>query len=132
MSPKYLDIAQILKIHERCLKQTGGLDGVRELRGLESAIALPRQGFGDQEFYPLISDKAAILGFTLILNHPFLDGNKRTGFLSMEMFLLINGYEIIEQVDIMESIILSVASGQVKRDEFAEWLKSRIRPKHNS
>jgi death-on-curing protein len=50
----------------------------------------------------------------------------------MEMFLLINGYEIIEQVDIMESMILSVASGQVKRDEFAEWLKSRIRPKHNS
>ena len=50
----------------------------------------------------------------------------------MEMFLLINGYEIIEEVDVMESMILSVASGQVKRDEFAEWLKSRIRPKTNS
>ncbi|MEI7922751.1 MAG: Fic family protein [Planctomycetota bacterium] len=87
MSLKYRDIAQISKIHERCLKLTGGLAGVRDLRGLESAIALPRQGFGDQEFYPLIYEKAAILGFTLILNHPFLDGNKRTGFLSMDMKL---------------------------------------------
>lgn len=123
---KYLSKKQLLLIHSRCLQKSGGIDGIREERGLDSAIALPQQGFGGIEFYPTLAEKAAILGFAIILNHPFLDGNKRTGFLAMEMFLLINGYEIIENVDRMEEMILRVAAGEVKKDDFTQWLTPRI------
>lgn len=126
---RYLSKADLLLIHTRCLQQSGGIDGIREERGLESAMALPQQGFGDVEFYPTLAEKAAILGFAIILNHPFLDGNKRTGFLAMEMFLLINGYEIIEQVDIIEDMILRVAAGEVKKEDFTQWLIPRIFPR---
>ena len=77
------------------------------------------------EFYPTVVEKAAVLAFAIILNHPFLDGNKRTGFLAMEMFLIINGYEIVEQVDLLEEMILRVAAGEIKKDEFTDWIRTR-------
>lgn len=122
----YLSKTELLLLHSRCLQQSGGIDGIREERGLDSALALPQQGFGEFEFYPILAEKAAILGFATILKHPFLDGNKRTGFLAMETFLLINGYEINEHVDILEDMILRVAAGEVKKDDFTQWLIPRI------
>ena len=77
------------------------------------------------EFYSTVVEKAAVLAFAIILNHPFLDGNKRTGFLAMEMFLIINGYEIVEQVDLLEEMILRVAAGEIKKDEFTDWIRTR-------
>lgn len=126
----YLTKEQLLLIHVRCLQQSGGIEGIREERGLDSALALPKQGFGGVEFYPTIVEKAAVLGFAIILNHPFLDGNKRTGFLAMELYLMINGYEIVELVEIMEEMILRVAAGEVKKDEFTDWLRTRVFPRN--
>jgi death-on-curing family protein len=71
-------------------------------------------------------DKAATLGFSLINNHPFIDGNKRIGHAAMEVFLILNGYEIEAEVDEQERIILEVAAGQVKRDGLKEWLSLHI------
>jgi death-on-curing protein len=84
---RYLSLEEVLELHRRALQQTGGLDGVRDLGGLESAIVQPRMTFGGQDLYPCLPTKAAALGFSLVCNHPFLDGNKRVGHLAMEIFL---------------------------------------------
>lgn len=74
----------------------------------------------------MIVEKASALGFSLIQNHPFIDGNKRAGHAAMEIFLMLNGYEISASVDEHVYIILGVASGHVNREMFLEWLKSHV------
>jgi len=82
--------------------------------------------FGGKELYPSLAEKAAALGFSLIQNHPFADGNKRTGHAAMAMFLKINGYIIKASIDEQTEIILSVASGKLGREGFTEWLSNHI------
>jgi death-on-curing protein len=82
--------------------------------------------FGGDELYATIEEKAATLGFSIIQNHPFVDGNKRTGHACMEIFLVLNGFEINASVDEQEKIILQVASGTLDRSEFTNWLRSAI------
>jgi death on curing protein len=93
---------------------------------MESAVAQPRMTFGGLELYPILVEKAAALGFSLIQNHPFLDGNKRTGHASMEVYLALNGYQIRADVDEQVEVILQLASGMMSRETFAEWLGSHI------
>ncbi len=119
-------MGEVLEIYRRVMQQSGGLVGIRDLGGLESAIAQPRMTFGGLELYPTLTEKAAALGFSLIQNHPFLDGNKRTGHASMETFLILNGHQIRASVDEQVEIILQVAEGVVSRESFAEWLGSHI------
>jgi death-on-curing protein len=69
-------------------------------------------------------DKAAALGYALIKNHPFLDGNKRTGHAAMEVFLVLNGYEIHATVDEQEHVIFQVAASEINREEFTAWLRT--------
>ncbi len=87
--------------------------------------------FGGEELYPTIVEKAAALGFSMIKNHPFVDGNKRTGHAAMETFLVLNGFEIEATVDEQEKIILQVASGELGRDDFTDWLRAHIVEKKN-
>lgn len=82
--------------------------------------------FGGAELYPTVVEKAASLGFSLIQNHPFVDGNKRAAHAAMETFLVLNGYEIRATVDEQESVILRIASGRMNRDEFVRWLNAHI------
>jgi death-on-curing protein len=82
--------------------------------------------FGGDDLYPTLGEKAAALGYSLIKNHPFIDGNKRTGHAAMEVFLVLNGFEIQAAVDEQERIILQVAAGEMTREEFTEWLYSHI------
>jgi death on curing protein len=98
-------------LHRQIIEQSGGALGVRDLRALESALAQPRMTFGGDDLYPTLVDKAAALGFSLVMNHPFVDGNKRTGHAAMETFLILNGLEISASVDEQEQVILSLASG---------------------
>jgi len=121
---RYLNLGEILFLHEKIIETSGGSYGIRNMGGLESALALPRQSFGDIELYPSIIDKAAIICFSIINNHPFIDGNKRVGHAAMETFLVLNGMEISAGVDDQEKIILNMASGQIKHEEFVLWLKS--------
>jgi death-on-curing protein len=97
------------------------------LGALESAIAQPRMTFGGEDLYPTIIDKAAVLGFAIVMNHPFVDGNKRTGHAAMEIFLVLNGLEINACTDEQEAIMFALASGELERDIFTNWLQQSIK-----
>ncbi len=125
---RYLSLEEVLELHRLVLRQSGGLEGVRDLGGLESAVAQPQMTFDGQDLYPCLPTKAAALGFSLIRNHPFVDGNKRIGHLAMEMFLVLNGHELDAGVDEQERIILGLAAGELSREEFAGWVRSSMRP----
>ena len=123
---RFLTLNELLELHERILVQSGGSAGIRAIGGLESAIAQPRMTFDGQELYPTLVEKAAALGFSIIQNHPFVDGNKRTGHAAIEIFLFLNGFELEKSVDEQEKVILQVASGRMSRADFADWLRTAI------
>lgn len=123
---RYLTLSEVLELHRRIIAQSGGSLGVLNLGALESALAQPRMTFDGGELYPSIAEKASALGYSLIMNHPFVDGNKRTGHAAVEVFLVLNEFEIDASVDQQERIILQVASGELQRDEFTAWLRSHI------
>ena len=123
---RLLTLKEVLELHGRILEQTGGLAGIRELGMVESALAQPLMSFSGADLYPTIVEKASALGFSLIKNHPFIDGNKRIGHAAMEIFLILNGYEIDAPVDEQELVILQVAAGELGRDAFTEWLRSHL------
>jgi len=120
---RYLLLAEILELHHQIIEQSGGSLGTRDLGLLESAIAQPRMTFGGDDLYPTIIEKASALGFSMIMNHPFVDGNKRIGHAAIETFLVLNGIEISASIDEQEQVILAVASGKLERDAFTEWLQ---------
>lgn len=119
---RYLTLREVLELYYQIMKRTGGSTGVQNLGALESAVAQPRMSFDGEELYPTLIEKASALGFTLIMNHPFLDGNKRVGHAAKETFLLLNGHEIDATMEDQEQVILQVASGALGRKEFTDWL----------
>lgn len=123
---RYLSLREILTLHERIAAGSGGGVGVRDLGLLESAIAQPRQSFDGADLHPSIIAKAAALGFSLISNHPFVDGNKRVGHAALEVFLMLNGYELNVSLDSQERVILAVATGRLTREEFARWVADHV------
>ncbi len=124
---RYLTVSELLEIHDHVIEQSGGAKGLRDLGALESAVAQPRMTFDGEELYPSIVEKSSALGFSLIQNHPFVDGNKRVGHAALEIFLVLNGWQIYSTVVEQENIILQVASGQTDRDVFTDWLYTHTR-----
>ena len=125
---RYLTLGEVLALHQRLLDQAGGGQGLRDLGALESAVAQPRMTFGGEDLYPDLASKAAALGFALIQNHPFVDGNKRVGHAALETFLLLNGQELVSSVDEAEHTILGVAAGTVSREALGAWIAKCLRP----
>ena len=123
---RYLGLGDILELYRRIMEETGGATGVRDISGLQSALAQPRMTFEGNDLYPSVAAKAAALGFSLIMNHPFLDGNKRVGHAAMELFLLMNGQEIAAEVDEQQETILRVAKGEMRREQFLSWLELHL------
>jgi death-on-curing protein len=82
--------------------------------------------FGGEDLYPTIESKATALCFSLVMNHPFVDGNKRIGHAAMETFLVMNGYELVADVDGAETVILNLAAGDVPREELLDWVTSHV------
>lgn len=97
------------------------------MAALESAIAQPFMTFNGVDLYPSLTDKAAALAFAIISNHPFVDGNKRVGHAAMEVFLILNGYELHASIDEQEQIVLAVAAGRFSREELIHWLRENVR-----
>lgn len=126
---RYLTLSEVLELHHRLIQTFGGADGIRDIRGLESAIAQPRMTFDGEELYPTIIEKSVALGYSIIKNHPFVDGNKRVAHAAMEVFLILNGYEITSTIDEQEKVILRVASGEISRDELEDWARANIAEK---
>jgi death-on-curing protein len=123
---RYLALTEVLDLHRRVMEQSGGATGLRDLGLLEAAIAQPRQAFGGVDLYPTLAAKAAALGFSIIQNHPFIDGNKRVGHAALEVMLLLNGAELNATVDEGEQIILAVASGHADRAVLTRWVEAHI------
>ncbi len=125
---RYLTFEQVIQIHQLLIAQSGGSSGLRDQGALESAGAQPRMTFDGVDLYATLLEKVAALGFSLIQNHPFVDGNKRIGHAAMEIMLLLHGYEIAANVDEQERLILTVASGQLSRENLTDWLGKNIVP----
>ena len=123
---RYLTIDEVIALHAKLIAQSGGSPGLRDRSALESAVAQPEMSFGGEELYPTVAEKAAALGHSLIQNHYFIDGNKRIGHAAMEVFLVLNGYEVEATTDEQEQVILSVASGQMDRAAFSLWLRQHV------
>ena len=123
---RYLSLVEILELHEAIIASTGGARGIRDVGALESAVNQPRLTFDQDDLYPDLVSKAASLCFSLVMNHPFVDGNKRIGHAAMETFLILNGSEIVADVDVQERLILDLAAGKLTRKELASWLNDHI------
>jgi len=117
-----ISLSQVLLIHGRLIIDSGGTDGLRDVGLLESAMAAPYQEFAGVSNYPSCEEKAARLGFGIINNHPFLDGNKRTGAHIMLLLLQINGIFLeYTQKELIE-IILSAADGKADYHSLLTWI----------
>lgn len=125
---RYLKLEEVVDLHAMVVRQSGGKPGTRDLSALDSAVAQPAMAFGGQDLYPTIVDKAAALGFSLVMNHPFFDANKRIGHAAMETFLFLNGFELNATTDEQEQVILQLAAGQMKRPDFNDWIRNHVTP----
>ena len=113
---------KILLLHKLIAQETGGSIGVREEALLESAIESVFSTFDGQELYPTKEEKGARLGYALISNHAFVDGNKRIGMYVMMTFLEVNGIRLVCTDDEIVAVGLSVAAGQMKYEELLQWV----------
>jgi len=116
-------LEEILIIHDRMLEKYGGSKGIRDIGMLVSAIERPFQTFDGGELYPTDLEKAAALIESIIANHPFVDGNKRTGYTVAGLFLLVKGIEISASEDDAYDKVIQIASGKINHKQIVDWLK---------
>lgn len=119
---KILDKRQVQLLHQQLIEASGGSPGLRDEGLLESALSAPFQSFGGTSAYPSLQQKAARLGYGLVKNHPFVDGNKRTGAHVMLVFLAVNGVEPRYTQQELVDIILQMASGEDRYEDLLAWL----------
>jgi death on curing protein len=123
---RYLTLEEVIELHRMLIERSGGSYGLRDQGALESAVAQPQMTFDQIDLYPTLSAKAAALAYSLIQNHPFIDGNKRIGHAAMEVMLAMSGYRIEASLDEQEQVILEVASSQRSREALLEWLEQHL------
>ena len=123
----WIDAQVLSAVHEEQLVEHGGAPGVRDAGLFESALARPQNlaCYGD----PDIALLAAAYGYGLARNHPFIDGNKRTAFVAVELFLLLNGHELVADDASCVITMLHLAAGELGEDEFAAWLREHLTPR---
>jgi len=127
MGWRWLTEQLIIAVHDEQLVEHGGCEGIRDAGLLASALARPRNiaAYGN----PTVFELAAAYALGIIQNHPFVDGNKRTGFLAAYTFLALNGWRLIAPEASVVATVLAVASGEIDEAEFAAWLKVQSRPR---
>ena len=121
-----ISIQETVYIHDLLIKTFGGSEGVRDFQALESALNRPFQKFEDAELYPSIIEKAASLLESILSNHPFVDGNKRTGYVLMRLFLKKNGMDITADGIAKYQFMIDVASGNKRYNEIVIWLEDNV------
>ncbi len=124
---KYLSIDEVLATHAALIKRYGGNQGIRDRGLLESAVFRPQASAFGQDAYPTLFEKCAVLEYSIVQNHPFVDGNKRTGFATMHLMLLINGYDLTSSADEEIAMTEDIASGETHEHEIIQWLKERTK-----
>ena len=124
MKRTYLFLKEIEHIHFTAIILTGGTDGVRDQKGLESAVYRPQSGYYEEVF-----EEAAALLESLVMNHPFLDANKRTGYVAADAFLRANGYRIAQRAQDAERFILqNLQDGTFRFKAIVKWLRTVTKP----
>lgn len=113
----------VLRLHELSIIKYGGSQGIRDEGLMESAIARPFQTFGGEDLYSTVFEKAAAIAESIIINHPFVDGNKRTGFLAMLAILHEGKIEINASNDDVYAFVITISTGKVKFEQIVDWLK---------
>jgi death-on-curing protein len=124
MTVKRLSVGDITTLHSMLICQSGGLDGIRDAHLLDLSVNSPYHTFGGQHLYPSIQAMAAHLAFSLVKNHPFLDGNKRIGIFAMMVFLEINGFPLACTDSELETLGWGLADGSVSETELLNWIIS--------
>jgi death-on-curing protein len=112
------------KLHDILIEDFGGSKGIRDLGGLQAALARPYATFDQQDLYPTPIDKAAALFESLIINHPFVDGNKRIAFALMRLMLRKNGFDIGADEDALYNMVIAASMGELKFEEIRAWLQN--------
>ena len=126
---RYLTLGEVVALHRAVIDSTGGATGLRDLAALESAVAQPRATFDGLDLHTTVTGKAAALAYSLALNHPFIDGNKRVAHAAMEVFLVLNGLDLHADVDEQETVFLELAAGKSSRRELEAWLEQHVAPR---
>jgi len=124
----YLSVEQVVWLHARLVEDFGGASGLRDRRALASAVARPAMTFDGEDLYPDVAAKAAALLHSLVLNHPFVDGNKRIAIHTAEFFIERNDFVLEADDDDLERLTLAAAEGQLAVEALAIWLRQRLRP----
>ena len=125
---KYLYPKQLIYFAQRIIEESGGTAGLRDEGLLESAVYRPQATFGGQDLYPDLFTKVAVLGHSIIKNHPFVDGNKRVGFEAMRLMLRLNGYDLRASIEEKFKFVIEIAEGKLNERALAEWLKKKSKP----
>ncbi len=126
--PCFLDMDRVIRTHRSLIETYGGIEGLRDAGLLHSAVAMPQASFGGQYLHNDLFEMAAAYLFHIVQNHPFLDGNKRTGAAAAIIFLAMNDIEIDADEDGLVDLTLSVASGNSGKREIAEFFRTRAHP----
>lgn len=123
MTPVFLSLAEVLEIHRDQIERYGGHTGLRDLGLLQSALAMPAAGFGGRYFHSDLIEMAAACLFHIVQNHPFIDGNKRTGTVSAIVFLTMNGIELEADETQLEKLVFDIAKGKAGENTVADFLR---------
>ena len=121
-----IDLEDVLKIQKFLINKFGGLQGIRDLNLLKSAINRPYQTFDKEDLYKNPIEKAAAIIESIIRNHPFIDGNKRTGYVLMRLILMDHGLDITANHKDKYDFVISIASGDLNYDQIKEWIKDHM------
>jgi len=122
-----IDIIIAQNLHEVLIQHFGGGSGIRDLGLLNAAIARPYATFEDTDLYPTPIDKAAAILESILISHPFIDGNKRTGYALMRLILLQSGMDIIATQDEKYKMVIAVTTGDLRFDEIKKWLQQYVK-----
>ena len=121
-----IPVKDVQEIHKLLIETFGGSQGIRDLSALQSALSRPFQTFEGKELYPTVIAKAAALLESILFNHPFIDGNKRTGYVVTRLFLINNGFDIKANENEKFEFVILIASGKIQFDQIAEWLGKHL------
>ena len=121
-----IDIKDVLNIHNILIDKFGGSKGIRDIGLLESAINRPFATFDNKDLYPTPTEKAAAILESILINHPFLDGNKRTAYVLMRLILLENGLDISSDQDEKYLMIIDASIGKLRFENIRDWIQGRL------
>lgn len=124
-----IDLEEVYKIHDILIERFGGSKGIRDKGMLDAALKRPFATFDKKELYPTIVEKAAAIIESIVSNHPFIDGNKRTGYIMMRLILMQNNLDIVADQNTKYSFVISISKGELNFEEIKNWIAEKTNKK---